>query len=41
MVFQNPASAFNPVFPLGDPDAARALAAHERLPKMEAERADP
>ena len=36
MVFQNPASAFNPVFRLGA-QLRMALAAHERLPKAEAE----
>ncbi len=36
MVFQNPASAFNPVFRLGT-QMRMALAAHERLPKAEAE----
>ena len=36
MVFQNPASAFNPVFTIGT-QMRYALAAHERLPKPEAE----
>jgi oligopeptide/dipeptide ABC transporter ATP-binding protein len=36
MVFQNPASAFNPVFMIGA-QMRYVLAAHERLPKPEAE----
>jgi peptide/nickel transport system ATP-binding protein len=35
MVFQNPASAFNPVFTIGA-QLRHVLAAHERLPKAEA-----
>jgi len=36
MVFQNPASAFNPVFTIGA-QARHVLAAHERLPKAAAD----
>ena len=35
MVFQNPASAFNPVFTIGQ-QLGFVLAAHDRLPRAEA-----